>query len=174
METADRLLWMRRLALTTVGMTLLLMALGAWVKANGAGLACPDWPQCYGDWFPPFPSSENGGTWQGEPVAYTESQVLYEWAHRAVVALILVPLAAYAWLGVKGRELHPALRFLPAGALGVYFFQAFLGAVTVKTGNPAWATTAHLVTAASWLTLLTVAACFAFLRPRPVGEATHG
>src|SRR5687767_13897043 len=138
---------MKRLALAAVATTLVLMALGAWVKANGAGLSCPDWPQCYGEWLPPFPSSENGRLYQGEPVSYTQAQILYEWGHRAVVSLLLVPLVAFAGVAVAAKEANPLVRRLAWAGLGLYLFQAFLGAVTVVTGNPPWATTMHLLTA---------------------------
>jgi cytochrome c oxidase assembly protein subunit 15 len=161
----DRTLWVRRLGATSVAMTFLLMVLGAWVKANGAGLSCPDWPSCYGSYFPPFPSLENGGTYNGHAVAYTQAQILYEWTHRAVVALILVPVAAFALAAATERRFTAPLRVLPPLALGIYFVQAGLGALTVVTGNPPWATTLHLATAALWFFTLTVATCFAFLNP---------
>lgn len=173
MKLAERLLWLRRLGVLSVALTLVLMALGAWVKANGAGLACPDWPQCYGEWLPPFPSAENGGTWEGEPVAFTQDLILYEWVHRFVVSLLLVPLVAFAVVAARGKELVAPLRQLPAMGLALYFFQAGLGAITVITGNPPWATTAHLVTAVSFILILTVATCFATLRPLPIDAATN-
>ncbi len=173
MRLAHRLLWLRRLGGLSVAMTVLLMTLGAWVKANGAGLSCPDWPTCYGEWLPPFPSSENGGVWEGEPVAFPQGLILYEWVHRFVVSLLLVPLVAFAVIAARGRELTAPLRQLPAMGLALYFFQAGLGAITVYTGNPPWATTAHLVTAVTFLLVLTVAACHASLRPLPIDASTN-
>lgn len=163
--TAGRLLWMKRLALVAVATTIVLMALGAWVKANGAGLACPDWPRCYGEWLPPFPSADNGGTWQGEPVAFSQAMVLYEWTHRFVVSLLLVPLASMVVVSLRGKELHPRVRSLPVAALLIYVSQAFLGAITVVTGNPPWATTMHLVMASILLTVLVVNATWVHLKP---------
>ncbi|HUR25665.1 MAG TPA: COX15/CtaA family protein [Candidatus Thermoplasmatota archaeon] len=165
---ALRLLWLRRLSLLCVGMTILLMTLGAWVKANGAGLACPDWPQCYGEWMPPFPSQENGGTYGGQAVTFTQAQVLYEWTHRAVVSLLLIPLGALAFVAMRSPEANPVVRRLSSTGFGLYFAQAGLGAVTVVTGNPPWATTAHLVLATLFLTTLVVAATVA--RIKPLGE----
>jgi heme a synthase len=172
MQLASRLLAVRRLAIVCVVLTIVLMGLGAWVKANGAGLSCPDWPACYGQWLPPFPSSENGGTWDvdgdgvAEPVGYTQAEILYEWTHRFVVSILLLPLVAVAGL-VLSRDVHPVVRTLYPVALGMYLLQAGLGAVTVVTGNPPWATSAHLVLATLFLTVLVAAATWAHLRPLP-------
>ena len=131
-----RLSLCRRLGLGCVGMTFLLMVLGAWVKANGAGLSCPDWPSCYGAYFPPFPSLENSGTYQGHAVVYTQAQILYEWTHRAVVALIIVPVAAFALVAGTDKSLRPALRNLAMGAVAVYFLQAPLDTLPVVPHHP--------------------------------------
>lgn len=165
MPTASRLLWMKRWSLVAVALTLSVMALGSWVKANGAGLSCPDWPQCYGEWLPPFPSAENGGTWEGEPVVYTQAEILYEWTHRFVVSLLLVPLAAMTVLAVRTKDLHGRVRSLPVAALLLYVSQAFLGAITVVTGNPPWATTMHLGMATILLTVLVIHSTWTHLRP---------
>ena len=42
----------RRTAAVAILLTFGLIVLGAWVRATGSGLACPDWPTCYGHWLP--------------------------------------------------------------------------------------------------------------------------
>ena len=42
----------RRLVLGMAIMTLFLMALGSATRVMNAGLACPDWPLCYGELIP--------------------------------------------------------------------------------------------------------------------------
>ncbi len=41
-------LWWRRLLWATVGLTFIVIVLGAYVRLSHAGLGCPDWPGCYG------------------------------------------------------------------------------------------------------------------------------
>lgn len=180
MNLANRLVWLRRLGLVCVATTVLVMGLGAWVKANGAGLSCPDWPACYGEWLPPFPSMESEGSQPGiqgpdadHAEAYTHAQVMYEWTHRLVVSLLGAAVLAFAIVAVRGKELDTATRQLPAMAFALVLFQAGLGAITVRTGNPPWATTLHLVTAVAFLLVLTVGTCYAFLRPLPIDAAVE-
>lgn len=173
METASRVLLLRRLGVVVVAMTFALMVLGSWVKATGSGLACPDWPQCYGEWLPPFPSAENGGIDpDGYDVAdsYTQAQVLYEWMHRLLAALLGVPFLAFAIVAFAGRDLHKGLRYLPLGAGAVLLAQIGLGGITVLGQNAAPLTTAHLATATLFFFLVALAMAFAFLRPTPAGR----
>ena len=39
---------MKRLALTAVMLTFIVVVVGAYVRLSDAGLGCPDWPLCYG------------------------------------------------------------------------------------------------------------------------------
>lgn len=172
MNLARRLLWLRRLGLVCVATTVLLMGLGAWVKANDAGLSCPDWPACYGEWVPPFPSMESEGQIpgiQGPAVdhaeAYTQAQVLYEWVHRFVAVVLGILVIGFAVIAAQGKELARPTRQLPVMALCLVIFQGALGGLTVRTGNPPWITTLHLLSAVIFLLVLTAATSYAFLRP---------
>lgn len=168
MNADRRLQHVRRLGIAVVVITVFLMILGSWVKATGSGLACPDWPKCYGQWFPPFPSAENGGIDPDavDPAdAYTQAQVLYEWGHRLVASILGVPLIAFAAMAWGGRTHHPALRWLPVTSLVILVIQVGLGGITVIGKNAAPLTTAHLATATLFLVIITIATCFAWLRP---------
>ncbi len=115
------------LALT--GATFALIVLGALVRAHGAGLACPDWPLCFGRLVPRF-----------------DLRVGFEWAHRALAGGVAL---VFAGLGI-GVLRRPAARRACAGwlcaAALLLVIQITLGALTVFQLLAAWTVTAHLVT----------------------------
>jgi len=121
------------LFLLLLGLTYLLIVLGALVRAKDAGLACPDWPLCFGDLIPQM-----------------NVQVAFEWGHRAVAGTVAL---AFAGLSIHVLR-HPPVpvgvrRLLALGAvlLGI---QIVLGGLTVLLQLASWTVTAHLLTGNSF------------------------
>ncbi|MFW5919708.1 MAG: COX15/CtaA family protein [Halanaeroarchaeum sp.] len=126
------------LANVTVVTTFVLMLLGAYTKAIGAGLSCPDWPTCYGTWVP-FLQPE-----VYQDAAYTQWQIFVEWAHRGlamITGFLILGTAAAAWR----RESLPRIGRLGAVfALGVLPIQVVLGGLTVTEELEPLIVTSHL------------------------------
>src|SRR3990170_2524240 len=94
-----------------------LMIMGAFVTSTGSGLACPDWPLCYGSVRPPF-----------------RIHIWFEWGHRllgAVTASLLILSTVYVWMRYKG-----VARILTAVILGLLFLGVLIGGITVLTEAP--------------------------------------
>lgn len=117
----------RRLAAVAVGATLLLIAMGGTVRATDSGLACPDWPACYGLWIPP-----------------ADLNIWLEHSHRlwaGVVALLIAWLTG--WLLLRHRD-RPRLVALSITAAVLVLVQSGLGAAVVLFQLRASLVTAHL------------------------------
>lgn len=119
-----------------------LVAIGGATRVMEAGLACPDWPLCYGTLLP------------GRQM---NLQVFLEWFHRLdafVVGVGLLVLAAVScWCR---RQLPPAIPSLAVAGAALVAVQGALGALTVTLLLPFSVVTAHLVTALLLVALLSV------------------
>lgn len=54
----------RRSGVLTISSVFLLLIAGGFVRSTGSGMGCPDWPKCYGAWFPPTCSCELPNNYQ--------------------------------------------------------------------------------------------------------------
>jgi cytochrome c oxidase assembly protein subunit 15 len=122
----------RRLALgflALAGVTYVLIVLGALVRANGAGLACPDWPLCFGKVIPEF-----------------DIKVAFEWGHRVLASGVGIVFVALAGWTLRQPELRP--KMWPGLLISALLLaaQIVLGGLTVLELLAAWTVTSHLVT----------------------------
>lgn len=123
--------WIRRFVWKIAIATLLLMAVGSATRVMNAGLACPDWPLCYGQLVP--------------SQQLMNLQVFLEWFHRLDAALIGVSAIALVGLSWWYRRQLPG--WMPAAsifALGLIVFQGVLGGLTVTQLLRFDIVTAHL------------------------------
>lgn len=129
--------------------TVILMAIGSATRVMNAGLACPDWPLCYGQLI---------------PTQQMNLQVFLEWFHRLDAALIGCSAIALVGLSWWYRQNLPS--WLPAASLFALFlivFQGILGGLTVTQLLRFDIVTAHLGTA--MLFLVTLVAIASYLTP---------
>lgn len=138
--------WIRRLVWKMAIATFLLMAIGSATRVMNAGLACPDWPLCYG---------------QLVPTQQMNLQVFLEWFHRLDAALIGLSAIALVGLSLWFRNVLPSwLPWASGFALFLIMFQGILGGLTVTELLRFDIVTAHLGTALFFFTtLLTIGCC---------------
>ena len=160
---------LRRPAAFGLGAIAVQIALGGWVSANYAALACPDFPLCLGQALPPMDFAnafhvmrELGMTPDGALLS-REALTAIHWTHR-VFALVAVAAAGWAaWCAWRLGALRP-LGALIAAVLAVQFA---LGAANVLAGLPLWLAAAHNAGAALLLTGLVVLNFFSFRGLQP-------
>ncbi len=117
-----------------------LVVIGGATRVMEAGLACPDWPLCYGVLLP------------GRQM---NLQVFLEWFHRLDAFLVGLALLVLSGLSLRFRAGLPSwLPWASIAALGLVSLQGALGALTVIRLLEASTVTAHLVTALALVLLL--------------------
>lgn len=133
-------------------LAVLLAVLGSWVRINGAGMTCPDWPLCRGELVPQL----IGG-------------VVLEWTHRAIaltVGFVIVAAFVAGW-----RERRRVAGVVPTlfALVGIFALQVIVGGITIHESNSPRSVVLHWSVAMLLLAVLVLLALLAFLAP-PAGS----
>ena len=115
------------------------ISLGSAVRLTGSGLSCPDWPLCYGLWFP---NQEKLS--MISDVNYEFYQIMLEWIHRFNAAIFITPLTLIVFIigfklnnsDINQKTLYAILVFLAV--------QGLIGGFTVFDRNSPWSVAIHL------------------------------
>lgn len=154
-------------AALALGVLVIQIALGGWVSANYAGLACPDLPLCQGRSLPPMDfvnafhllrelgQSPDGG------LLSIEALTAIHWTHRVFA---LVVLGVVGWAAIRAMKIFPRLGI---AIVLILLLQLALGAANVAFGLPLALAAAHNAGAALLLAALVVLNFFAFRGLRP-------
>lgn len=132
-------------------MAMVLVMVGALVRASGSGLGCPDWPRCHGSWIPPM-----------------EKTAVIEYSHRltaSIVGFLVLALAIFAWL--KQRT-SPSVFWPSLAALVTVIVQAGVGRQVVLDELQADTVVLHFFLSLALVGLLATATVNSFI-PRGGG-----
>ncbi len=116
----------------------ILIPLGASVRAMNAGLACPDWPLCFGDVIPDY-----------------QPQVYFEFIHRVLAGIVGIYFALIAFLTFRSNEVSGGTKVITSFAFMVLVAQVILGALTVTMHLDEYIVAAHLSLGTGFYALLT-------------------
>lgn len=119
---------------TATFLTFVQALLGGAVSTTGAALACPDWPTCNGQWFPPLEG-------------LVGLQVAHRWGAYALLAIMLLVM-------MRSRaSADPVVRAGGAMLFALTVTQAMFGILNVLIGVPVWMSAVHLGTATAILAM---------------------
>lgn len=136
-------MWTHRLAIATAVATWLLLLVGGIVHGTGSSLACPDWPLCFGQFFPRM-----------------EGNILVEHGHRLFASSVgFLTLTLFMLALREGRHAHRAVPALAGLALFLVIVQGILGGLTVIYRLPTLISWAHLCTSMLFFSTVISIAC---------------
>jgi len=115
--------------------------LGALVRAHEAGLACPDWPLCFGEFIPQI-----------------DLKVAFEYSHRLVALSMTLIFSGLSIAVLRRPDTPRATRRLLAVAAVLLGTQIVLGGLTVWHLLAAWTVTSHLITGNAFAAILLLTA----------------
>ncbi|HZX80480.1 MAG TPA: COX15/CtaA family protein [Lysobacter sp.] len=156
---------LKHLVIAGIALLGLQIALGGWVSANYAALACgTDFPTCVGRWWPPANFEQGFVLWRGIGVDYEggildgASRIAIQMSHRMMAAVVFVYLL---WLALRFLRM-PGMRGWGTVLAVLTLAQVALGIANVRLGLPLHVAVAH--NAGAVLLLATLVTLLARLR----------
>jgi cytochrome c oxidase assembly protein subunit 15 len=135
----------QKTAITTVVATLVLILVGGLVRAAGAGLGCPDWPQCFGMWIPPTNAAELPP--QYDATLFNPLHTWLEYINRLIGVLIGFLITLTFLFSFRYRKTDPVVTLSSGIAFVLVLVQGWLGGQVVKSGLSAGMITIHMMLA---------------------------
>jgi len=153
----------QKTAIITVIATVVLIFVGGLVRAAGAGLGCPDWPQCFGMWIPPTTVAELPA--QYDASLFNPLHTWLEYINRLIGVLIGFLITLTFAASFKYRKTDRIITYFSGLAFVMVLFQGWLGGQVVRSGLSAGMITIHMIVAMALLATLFYAT-FRSLRSR--------
>jgi len=172
-----RFLWC---AAGTVATIYALILVGGIVRASGAGMGCPDWPTCFGQWIPPLDESELPANYQEiyaergyADTVFNVRKTWTEYLNRLLGAFTGLTILATLVFACPYRRQDPLVPGLAAAGFVLVAVQGWLGSVVVATNLHTGMITLHMLLA-QVIVGIVIVALWRAARPRVVAAGAAG
>ncbi|MCU0393076.1 MAG: COX15/CtaA family protein [Thermoflexibacter sp.] len=144
----------RKFGIVTIVAVYLLILVGGIVRSTGAGMGCPDWPKCFGQWIPPTDISQLPLDYkekfkvQGKEIAdFDTFKTWTEYINRLIGVLIGIFIFITFLLSISFYREDKLVFFLSLFSFLLVGFQGWLGSVVVATNLKPITITLHMILA---------------------------
>ena len=151
----------RTVGLWTILFIYLVIMAGSIVRASGAGMGCPDWPTCFGQWIPPTDEAQLPANYQEiyaargyENTQFNPVKTWTEYTNRLVGVTLGLFILCMAWSSRHYLKSDKIVFFLALTTLFLVGFQGWLGSVVVASNLQPFKITLHMLLALILATLL--------------------
>ena len=151
----------RRLGTLTIFAVYFVILVGGIVRASGAGMGCPDWPTCFGQWVPPTDESQLPANYHEiyaargyESTAFNPVKTWTEYTNRLVGVTIGFLVFLTAWSSRIYLKADKTTFYLAISSFFLVGFQGWLGSAVVASNLKPFMITLHMLLALFIVALL--------------------
>jgi cytochrome c oxidase assembly protein subunit 15 len=151
----------RRLGMLTIFAVYIVILAGGIVRASGAGMGCPDWPTCFGQWIPPTSEAQLPANYHEiyaqrgyENTQFNPVKTWTEYTNRLVGMTIGFLIFLTAWSSRIYLKTDKPVFYLAVSAFLLVGFQGWLGSTVVSSNLNPLKITIHMVVALLIVALL--------------------
>lgn len=147
-------------ALTIFAVYLVILA-GGIVRASGAGMGCPDWPTCFGQWIPPTEEAQLPANYHEiyaqrgyENTQFNPVKTWTEYSNRIIGASTGLLILLTAWSSRVFLRTDKTIFYLAVTSFLLVGFQGWLGSTVVASNLKPFMITLHMLLALFIVALL--------------------
>lgn len=151
----------RRLGIITLLLVYSVILAGGIVRASGAGMGCPDWPTCFGQWIPPTTEAQLPSNYHEiyakrgyENTQFNRVKTWTEYSNRLVGATLGIFVLLTAWSARIYLKTDNVIFYLALSNVLLVGFQGWLGSSVVASNLKPLMITVHMLVALLIVALL--------------------
>ncbi len=151
----------RRLGVLTIFAVYLVILAGGTVRASGAGMGCPDWPTCFGQWIPPTSEAQLPPNYHEiyaargyQNTAFNPLKTWTEYSNRLIGVSAGLLIILTVWRARAYLNSDKTVFYLSLSVLLITGFQGWLGSAVVASNLKPLMITLHMLLALFIVALL--------------------